>query len=148
VTILTALPFATLSVNLLNVTPLALNLKTLSATSNARNPNAKLNAPIKDVKCSTVLNVSPSVNNPIALLTVKLLNPSANPSVKNPDVTGNVINPPALNPNVSWSVKIPIAFLKLNVALALWELPELLNLSPSSKKLLKIKNVVNVNINM
>jgi len=66
--------------------------------------------------------------------------------VKNRNAIGNVTNPLALNQNVNWFVKTPTAFRKLNVAHAQWELLEFLNLSPSSKKLNKIKTVVNANI--
>jgi hypothetical protein len=111
-----------------------------------KNLNVKLNAPIKDVKCLTALNVSPYANNLTVSPIVKLPNPNVNPFVKNPDVTGNVINLPALSLNVSLSVKTLTVFLKLNVVLVLWELPELPNPSPSSKKLKLIKTVVNVNI--
>jgi hypothetical protein len=143
---LIVLLFAILYVNPQNVTLHVLNLKTLSVMLNAKNLNAKLNALIKVVKCLTALNVSLYVNNLTVSPIVKLLNPNANQFVKNPDVTGNVINPLALNPSVNLSVRTLTVFLKLNVALVLWELLELLNPSPSLKKPLRIKNVVNVNI--
>jgi hypothetical protein len=76
------------------------------------------------------------------LLTVKLLNPNVKLSVKNQDVTGNVINQLVLNLNANLFVKIQTVFLKLNVAHVPKELPEFLNHSPSSKKLNQTKNVV------
>jgi hypothetical protein len=76
------------------------------------------------------------------LLTVKLLNLNVKLSVKNQDVTGNVINQLVLNLNANLFVKIQTVFLKLNVAHVPKELPEFLNHSPSSKKLNQTKNVV------
>jgi hypothetical protein len=84
------------------------------AMLNAKNPNAKLNVPIKDVKCSTAPNVSLYANNHTVLLIAKLLNQNANQSAKNQNVTGNVINQLALNLNVNLFVKILIVFQKLN----------------------------------
>ncbi len=55
--ILTAPQFAIQYVSLLNVIPVALNLKTQFVMSNVKNQNVKLNAQIKDAKCLTVLNV-------------------------------------------------------------------------------------------
>ena len=66
-----------------------------------------------------------------------------NPFAKNPNVTGNAINPLVLNPSANLFVKIPIAFLKLNAAHALLELPKLLNLSHSLKKLKNKMNAAN-----
>jgi hypothetical protein len=68
---------------------------------NAKNPNAKLSAQIRDVKCLTALNVLLSAKLLIALLTAKLLNLNVKLSVKNQNVTGNATNPTALNQNVS-----------------------------------------------
>ena len=113
-----ALLFATQFANPLNVTPLALNPKTPFAMSNAKNPNVKLNAPIKDVKCLTAQNVLLSANNPIASLIAKPPNPNANQSVKNLNVTGNAINPLAPNPSANLFAKTPTVSLKLNAALA------------------------------
>jgi len=138
-----ALLFATQFANPLNVTPLALNPKTPFAMSNAKNPNVKLNAPIKVAKCSTAPNVSLSANNPIASPTVKPPNPNVNQSAKNLNVTGNATNPLALNPNVNLFAKIPIAFLKLNAAPVHLEHPKLPNLSHSSKKPKNKTNVAN-----
>merc|ERR1711934_827602 len=97
----------TQSANPQNVILHVLNPKTLFATSNVKNPNAKLNAPIKDVKCLTVLNVSLSANNPIVSLTVKHLNPNANLFARNQNVTGNATNPHALNPSANLFAKTP-----------------------------------------
>merc|ERR1711957_1053679 len=124
--------FATQFANPLSVTLHVLNPKTPFVTSNAKNPNVKLNALIRDVKCLTALNVLLSANNPIALLIAKTLN-----------VTGNVINPLALNPSVNLFVKIPIVFLKSNAVPVLSEHQKLLNHSPSLKKLKNKTNVVN-----
>jgi hypothetical protein len=112
-----------------------------------KNQNVKLNALIKDAKCSTVQNVSLFANNPIASLIVKHQNQNANQFAKNPNVTGNAINLNVLNLNVNWYAKILIAFQKLNAAPVLWELLELVSLSHSLKKLKKIKIAVNANIN-
>jgi len=87
------------------------------AMSNAKNPNVKLNALIRDVKCSTAPNVSPSANNPIVLPIAKPQNQNANQFAKNPNVTGNVINLPAPNLNVNLFAKILTVSLKLNAAL-------------------------------
>jgi hypothetical protein len=119
------------------------NPKTPFATSNAKNPNVKLNALIRDVKCSTAQNVLQSANNPIALLIAKHPNQNVNQSVKNLNVTGNAINPLALNPSVNLFVKTPIVSLKSNVALVHLEHPKLPNHSPSSKKLKNKLNVAN-----
>merc|ERR1711957_21366 len=102
--------------NPLSATQVVPNLKTPFAMLNAKNQNVKLNVPIKDVKCSTAQNVSLSANNPIVSLTVKHLNQNANQSVKNPNVTGNVINPLALNPSASLFAKTLPVSLKLNAA--------------------------------
>jgi hypothetical protein len=136
-------PFATQFANPLSAIPHVLNPKMPFATSNAKNPNAKLNVPIKDVKCLTAQNVLLSANNPIALLTVKHLNQNANQSVKNLNVTGNVINPLAQNPSANLFVKIPIVFPKSNAVPVLLEHLKLLNHSPSSKKLKNKLNVAN-----
>jgi hypothetical protein len=143
-----ALLFATPFANPLNATLHALNPKTPFATSNAKNPNVKLNAPIKDVKCLTAPNVSLSANNPIALLTAKPPNPNVNQFVKNLNVTGNATNPPALNLNVNSFVKIPTVSLKLNAVLVHLEHPKLPNHSPSLKKLKNKMNVANVKSNL
>jgi hypothetical protein len=131
----------TLSVNLLNATLHVLNLKTLFAMLNVRNPNVKLNAQIKDVKCLIVPNVLQFAKLLIVLLIVKHLNPNVRLSAKNQNVTGNATNQTAPSPNVSLFVKIPTVFLKLNAVLAIWEEPELDLLYPSLKKLKRIKNV-------
>merc|ERR1712032_50930 len=81
------------------------------------------NAPIKDVKCSTVPNV--------------LL------SAHGPNVTGNATNPPAPNLSANSFVKTPTVFLKLNAAHAHLELPKLLNHSPSLRKLKNKTNAAN-----
>jgi len=132
--ILTALLFAILSANLPSAILHALNLKTLFAMSNAKNQNAKLNAPIKDAKCLIAPSASLSANNLIALLTAKPPNLNANLFVKNPNATGNATSQTAPSPSANLSVKTPTAFLKLNAALAPSELPESLNPSHSSKK--------------
>ena len=111
-----ALLFVTPFANPLNAILHVLNLKMPSAMSNAKNPNVKLNAQIKDVKCLTVPNVLLSANNPIALPIAKPPNQNANQFAKNPNVTGNATNPPAPNPSANSSVKTPTAFLRLNVA--------------------------------
>ena len=110
-------PFATQFANPLSAILHVLNPKTPSVTSNAKNPNVKLNAQIRDVKCLTAQNVSPSANNPIALLIAKLPNQNVNQSAKNPNVTGNATNPLALNPSANLFAKIPTVFLKLNAVL-------------------------------
>jgi hypothetical protein len=115
--------------------------------SNAKNPNVKLNARIKDVKCLTAPNALLFANNLTALLIAKPLNQNANLSAKNLNAIGNAINLNAPSPNASWFAKILIAFLKLNAALALLELLELLNLSPSSKKLKNKTNAANARNN-
>jgi len=84
--------------------------------SNAKNPNVKLNAPIKVAKCLTAPSASLSANNPIALLTAKPPNPNANQYAKNPNVTGNATNPPAPNLSANLFAKIPTVFLRLNAA--------------------------------
>jgi len=111
---------------------------------NARSQNVKLNAPIKAVNYSTVLNVSPFANNLIASLIAKLPSLSVNPFAKSLNATGNAINQTAPNPNVNWFVKILIVFLKLSAVLVLWELLESLSLSPSSRKLSLTKTAANV----
>ena len=135
--------FATQFANPQNATLPALNPKMPFATSNVKNPNVKLNAPIKDVKCSTVPNVLLSANNPIALLIAKPPNQNANPFAKNPNVTGNATNPPAPNLSANSFVKTPTVFLKLNAAHAHLELPKLLNHSPSLRKLKNKTNAAN-----
>merc|ERR1712151_245701 len=97
----------------------------------AKNPNVKLNALIRDVKCSTVPSALLSANNHIVLLIAKPLNPNVNQSVKNPNVTGNATNPLALNPSANLFAKTPTVSLKL------------LNHSPSSRKLKNKTNVAN-----
>merc|ERR1712037_571076 len=113
------------------------------AMSNVKNPNVKLNAQIKDVKCSTAPSALLSANNLTVLLIAKLLNQNANQYVKNLNVTGNVINLLALNPSANSFAKIPTVSLKLNVALVHSELLKLLNHSPSLKKLKNKMNVAN-----
>jgi hypothetical protein len=140
---LTALLYVTLFANLLNATLAALNLKMLFVMSNVKSPNVKLSVPIKDVKCLTALNVLPSANNPTALLTVKHPSPNASLSVRSLSVIGNATSPTVLNLSVSLYAKTPTVFLRLNVALVLWEHPELLNLSHSLKKLKETKIAVN-----
>merc|ERR1711957_374174 len=108
--------FATQFANPLSVTLHVLNPKTPFVTSNAKNPNVKLNALIRDVKCLTALNVLLSANNPIALLIAKPLNQNANQSAKSLNVTGNVINPLALNPSVNSFVKTLTVSPRLNAA--------------------------------
>jgi hypothetical protein len=54
-----AIPYA----NLQDAIHHVLNQKMLSAMLNVKNPNVKLNALIKDAKCSTAQNVSQSANN-------------------------------------------------------------------------------------
>jgi len=93
-----------------------LNPKTPSVTSNAKNPNVKLNAPIRDVKCSTAPSASLSANNPIALLIAKPLNQNANQFAKNPNVTGNATNPLVLNPSANLFAKTPTVSPRLNAA--------------------------------
>jgi hypothetical protein len=115
----TAQQFAIQFANHQNVILAVPNQKMQFVMLNAKNQNVKLNALIKDVKCLTALNVLPYANNPIALLTVKPLNPNVNQFAKNQNVTGNATNPLALNPNVNLFAKIPTVFLKLNAALAL-----------------------------
>merc|ERR1712032_1766588 len=114
-----------------------------SVTLNAKNPNVKLNALIRDVKCLTAPSALPYANNHIVLLTVKHLNPNANQSVKNPNVTGNATNPLALNPIANLFAKTPTVSPRLNAAHALLELLRLLNHSPSSRKLKNKTNVAN-----
>merc|ERR1712166_282887 len=62
-----------------------------------KNPNVKLNALIRDVKCLTAPSALLSANNPIALHIAKHLNQNVNQSAKNLNVTGNAINLLALN---------------------------------------------------
>jgi hypothetical protein len=112
-------------------------------TLNAKNPNVKLNAPIRDVKCLTAQSALPYANNPIALLTVKHLNQNVNQFAKNLNVTGNATNPPALNLSVNLFAKTPTVSLRLNAALVHLVPPKLLNHSPSSKKLKNKQNVAN-----
>jgi hypothetical protein len=99
--ILTALLFAILCANPQNAILHVPNLKTQFAMLNAKNPSAKLNAPIKDVKCLIAQNVLLFASNLIALLIARLLNRNVKLSVKNPNVTGNATNLNALNLNVS-----------------------------------------------
>ena len=110
-----AIPFA----NLLNVILHAQNLKTPSAMLNVKNPNARLNALIKDVKCLTAPSALLYANNPIALLTAKLRNPNANLFAKNQNAIGNATSPIAPSQNANLFAKIPTVFPKLNAALAL-----------------------------
>jgi hypothetical protein len=138
-----ALLFAIQSANLPNATLHAPNLKTPFATLNAKNPNVKSNVPIKDAKCSIAPSALLFANNLIASLIAKLPSPNVNLFAKNPNATGNVTSPIAPNQSANLYAKIPIAFLKLNAALALSELLELLNLSPSSKKLKSKINAAN-----
>merc|ERR1712032_1051838 len=95
------------------------NPKTPSVMLNVKNPNVKLNAPIRDVKCSTAPSASLSANNPIALLIAKPPSPNANQFAKNQNVTGNAINPLALNPSANLFARILTVFLKSNAALVL-----------------------------
>merc|ERR1712032_852078 len=108
VMILIALQFAIQFANLQNVILLAPNPKMQFVMSNAKNQNARLNAQIRDVKCSTA---------PSALPTAKHLNQNANQYARNQNVTGNATSPPALNPNANLSVKIPTVSPRLNAAL-------------------------------
>ena len=108
--------FATQFANPLSAIHHVLNQKMQSVMLNAKNPNVKLNALIRDVKCSTAPSVLPYANNPIALLTVKHLNQNVNQSAKNLNVTGNVINPLALNPSVNLFVKTLTVSPRLNAA--------------------------------
>ena len=110
-----AIPFANPPSVILPV----LNPKTPFATSNAKNPNVKLNAPIRDVKCSTAPSASLSANNPIALHIAKPPNQNANQFAKNPNVTGNATNLPALNLSANLFAKIPTVSPRLNAAHAL-----------------------------
>merc|ERR1712166_416640 len=109
-------PFATQFANPLSAILHALNPKTPFVTSNAKNPNVKLNALIRDVKCLTAPSALLSANNPIALLIAKPLNQNVNQSAKNLNVTGNVINPLALNPSVNLFAKTPTVSPRLNAA--------------------------------
>merc|ERR1711957_742068 len=109
-------PSATQSANPLSAIPHVPNPKTPFVTSNAKNPNVKLNALIRDVKCSTAPSALLSANNPIALLIAKPLNQNVNQSAKNLNVTGNVINPLALNPSVNSFVKTLTVSPRLNAA--------------------------------
>jgi hypothetical protein len=68
---------------------------------NAKNPNVKLSAQIRDVKCLTAQNVLLYAKLLTALLTAKLLNQNVKLSAKNQNVTGNATNPTVLNQNVS-----------------------------------------------
>jgi hypothetical protein len=97
----TVLLFVTQYVSLPNVIPHVPNQRTLFAMSNAKNPNVKLNAQIKDVKCLTAPNVLLSVKLLTALPTAKLLNQNVKLYVKNQNVTGNATNPTVLNLNVN-----------------------------------------------
>merc|ERR1711957_241837 len=124
------------------------NPKTQSATSNAKNPNVKLNAPTRDVKCSTALSALLSANNPIALHIAKPLNPNANQSAKNQNVTGNATNPPALNLSANLFAKTLTVYLRLIAVLVPWELLKSLNLSPSLRNLKVTQNVADVEINL
>jgi len=115
---------------------------------NAKNPNVKLNAPIKVAKCLIAPSVSLSANNPIALHTAKHPNPNVNQFAKNPNVIGNATNLPAPNLSANLFAKIPTVYLRLIAALVRWELLRLPNLSPSSKNQKLTKNVVDVEINL
>ena len=108
--------FATQFANPPSATLHVLNPKTPFVTSNAKNPNVKLNAPIRDVKCLTAPSASLSANNPIALLIAKPLNQNANQSAKNLNVTGNATNPLALNPSANLFAKTPTVSPRLNAA--------------------------------
>merc|ERR1712166_1586433 len=132
-------PFATQFANPLSAILHALNPKTPFVTSNAKNPNVKLNALIRDVKCSTAPSALLSANNPIALLIAKPLNQNA----KNPNVTGNATNPLALNLSANLFAKTLTVSPKLNAALVHLVHPRLLNHSPSSRKLKNKLNVAN-----
>ena len=94
------------------------------------------------MKLKTALNVLLFVSNHIVLLTARLPSPSVKPYAKNQNVTGNATNPTAQNPNVNSSARTPTVSLRLNAVLALWEVPESLLPSPSSRKLLLTKNAV------
>jgi hypothetical protein len=93
--------FATQFANPLNATLVVLNLKTQFAMSNVKNQNAKLNAQIKDAKCSIAQNVLLSAKLLTVLLIAKHPNLSAKPYVKSQNVTGNAINQLAQNQNAS-----------------------------------------------
>ena len=93
--------FATQFANPLNATLHALNPKTLSAMLNAKNQNVKLNAQIKDAKCSIAQNVLLYAKLLIALPIAKPPNQNAKPYAKNQNVTGNVINQLAQNPSAN-----------------------------------------------
>merc|ERR1712037_636604 len=75
-----------------------------------------------------------SANTHIVLLIAKPLNLN---------VTGNAINPLALNPSANLFAKTPTVSLKLNAAHVPSEHPKLLNLSHSSKKPKNKRNVAN-----
>merc|ERR1712032_269854 len=78
--------------------------------------------------------------------TLHVLNPKmpfAMSNAKNQNVTGNAINPLALNPSANLFVKIPIASLKSNAVPVLLVHQKLHNHSPSLKKLKNKTNVVN-----
>merc|ERR1712151_204787 len=96
-----------------------LNQKMPSVMLNVKNQNAKSNAQIKDVKCSTAPNALLYANNPIALLIAKLPNQNANQSVKNLNVTGNAINQLALNLSANSFAKTPTVSPRLNAVLVL-----------------------------
>jgi hypothetical protein len=95
------MPSVPLFVNLLNVTHLVKNPKTPFVMLNVKDLIVKSCVPIKLAKWKIALNVSPSVNHPTVLLTVKFLNLNVKPFVKNPDVIGNATNPNAPNLNVN-----------------------------------------------
>jgi len=111
--------FAILSANLLNATLLAPSPKTQFVMSNAKNPNAKLNAQIKDVKCLIAQSALQYVNNLIASLIAKLQNQNANLFAKNPNAIGNATSPIAPSQSANLFAKTPTVFPKLNAVLAL-----------------------------
>merc|ERR1712032_58160 len=69
--------------------------------------------------------------------------PECEPVCEEPKLTGNAINPLALNPSANLFVKIPIASLKSNAVPVLLVHQKLHNHSPSLKKLKNKTNVVN-----
>merc|ERR1711957_209935 len=104
-----------------------------------KNPNVKLNAPTRDVKCSTA---------PSALPIAKPLTPNANQSAKNLNVTGNATNPPALNLSANLFARTLTVYLRLIAVLVPWELLKSLNHSPSLRNLKVTQNVADVEINL
>jgi hypothetical protein len=113
----------------------------------ARSLNVKLNALIKDVKCLIVLSVLQFVNNHIVLLTAKHLSLNVNQYARNLNAIGNVISQLVLNPNASLFVKIQTVYQRLNAVTVLWEHLEYPHLCLSSKKLKRIQDVADVQIN-